>query len=79
MLQCRLLLLPPHFWSHGSPDTGYRPWNSASHPEYLAFKHLAVATAHLITSPTSLEERSISAAKNAIEAVTDNKWEGRWF
>jgi hypothetical protein len=55
------------------------PWSSSDHPEYVAFKRLAAATAHLLESSDSAPKPTQGETQAALLRITSNEWESQWL
>jgi hypothetical protein len=53
-------------------------WGRHDHPEYVAFKRLAVAFALLLSTMDQKNQPSEAHASQALLDITSNRWEGVW-
>ena len=54
-------------------------WSSSDHPEYIAFKRLAAAAAHLLESSDSAPRPTLTETQAALLRITSNEWESQWL
>lgn len=54
-------------------------WAYSDHPEYLAFKQLAMEVAMLIVSESPPSQAEVEEHANALVSITSNRWETDWI
>ena len=55
------------------------PWSSSEHPEYKAFKTLAVRFAALLGSTWPVHSPSCERAACQLMRITSNEWKAKWM
>lgn len=53
-------------------------WHYSDHPEYLAFKRLAMYFGLVVVAGSSPSSEAVKARADALIAISSNEWENRW-